>query len=79
MQCLNILNMQDDLVSPMHLKFHLFSFPIYQFSWMMEDLNAKGVTLKALNQIRLKTCIDFKPRDSEDSYISVVKLNGYVW
>ncbi|KAM8868894.1 meprin A subunit beta-like [Spinachia spinachia] len=40
------------------------------------EMNAKGVTLKALDQFRLKTCIDFKPRDSEEIYISVKKLNG---
>ncbi|XP_035493336.2 meprin A subunit beta isoform X1 [Scophthalmus maximus] len=40
------------------------------------ELNAKGVILKAFDQFRLKTCIDFKQRDSEDYYISVQKLNG---
>lgn len=44
----------------------------------MEEMNAKGVTLKAMEQFRLKTCIDFKPKDSEDYYISVKKLSGYV-
>ena len=41
-------------------------------------MNAKGIVLKAFDQFRLKSCIDFKPRDSEDYYISVQKLNGYV-
>uniref|UniRef100_G3NGM1 Metalloendopeptidase n=1 Tax=Gasterosteus aculeatus aculeatus TaxID=481459 RepID=G3NGM1_GASAC len=40
------------------------------------EMNAKGVILKALDQFRLKTCIDFKPRDSEEIYISVQKLDG---
>ncbi|XP_041843202.1 meprin A subunit beta-like isoform X2 [Melanotaenia boesemani] len=40
------------------------------------ELNAKGVILKAFEQFRVKTCIDFKLRDSEDYYISVQKLNG---
>lgn len=44
----------------------------------MEDMNAKGVILRAFDQFRLKSCIDFKPRDSEDYYISVKKLDGYV-
>lgn len=55
-----------------------FFLPITQFPWQMEELNAKGVILKAFDQFRLKTCIDFKQRDSEDYYISVQKLNGYV-
>lgn len=44
----------------------------------MEEMNAKGVILKAMEQFRLKSCIDFKPKDSEDYYISVQKLGGYV-
>ncbi|XP_011483900.1 meprin A subunit beta-like isoform X2 [Oryzias latipes] len=40
------------------------------------DLNAKGVILKAFDQFRLKTCIDFKPRDAEEYYISIQKLDG---
>ncbi|XP_068591543.1 meprin A subunit beta-like [Cebidichthys violaceus] len=40
------------------------------------EMNAKGVILKAFDQFRLKSCIDFKPRDSEDNYISVQKLDG---
>ncbi|XP_033976394.1 meprin A subunit beta-like [Trematomus bernacchii] len=39
-------------------------------------MNAKGLTLKAFDQFRLKSCIDFKPRDSEEYYIHVKKLNG---
>ncbi|XP_070823438.1 meprin A subunit beta-like [Chaetodon trifascialis] len=40
------------------------------------EMNAKGVILKAFDQFRLKSCIDFKPRDSEDYYISVRLLGG---
>ncbi|XP_067456229.1 meprin A subunit beta-like [Thunnus thynnus] len=40
------------------------------------EMNAKGVVLKALDQFRLKSCIDFKPRDSEEYYISVQKDDG---
>ncbi|XP_026110581.1 meprin A subunit beta-like isoform X1 [Carassius auratus] len=40
------------------------------------EINAKGVILKAFEQYRLKTCIDFKPRDGEPNYISVFKGSG---
>ncbi|XP_046891548.1 meprin A subunit beta-like isoform X2 [Hypomesus transpacificus] len=40
------------------------------------DVNAKGVILRAMEQIRLRTCVDFKPRDTEPNYISVVKNEG---
>ncbi|XP_072249989.1 meprin A subunit beta-like [Leuresthes tenuis] len=40
------------------------------------EMNAKGVILRAFEQFRLKTCIDFKPRDSEDYYISFQKKDG---
>uniref|UniRef100_A0A3B3IP72 Metalloendopeptidase n=1 Tax=Oryzias latipes TaxID=8090 RepID=A0A3B3IP72_ORYLA len=42
----------------------------------MSNLNAKGVILRALDQFRLKSCIDFKPRDAEEFYISIQKLDG---
>ncbi|CAJ1062651.1 meprin A subunit beta-like [Xyrichtys novacula] len=40
------------------------------------DANAKGVILKAFDQFRLKSCIDFRERDSEDYYINAKKLDG---
>ncbi|XP_072567320.1 meprin A subunit beta [Paramormyrops kingsleyae] len=40
------------------------------------EINAKGVILKAFDQYRLKTCIDFKPWEGEPNYISVFKGNG---
>ncbi|KAJ4922785.1 hypothetical protein JOQ06_022772, partial [Pogonophryne albipinna] len=40
------------------------------------EMNAKGVILKAFDQFRLKSCIDFKQRDSEEYYIHVQKLSG---
>ncbi|XP_030641225.1 meprin A subunit beta-like [Chanos chanos] len=40
------------------------------------DMNAKGVILRAFEQFRLKSCIDFRPRESEDYYISVEKKDG---
>lgn len=47
--------------------------------YYMEDdleINAKGVILKAFEQYRLKTCIDFKPWSGEDNYISIFKGSG---
>ncbi|XP_015241270.1 PREDICTED: meprin A subunit beta-like [Cyprinodon variegatus] len=40
------------------------------------DINAKGVILKAFDQYRLKTCIDFTPWKGEENYISVFKGSG---
>ncbi|KAK2860121.1 hypothetical protein Q7C36_004287 [Tachysurus vachellii] len=40
------------------------------------DVNAKGVILKAFEQYRLKTCIDYKPWSGESNYISVFKGSG---
>ncbi|XP_034036231.1 meprin A subunit beta isoform X2 [Thalassophryne amazonica] len=40
------------------------------------DMNAKGVVLKAFDQYRLKTCIDFTPWKGEENYISVFKGSG---
>ncbi|XP_048036581.1 LOW QUALITY PROTEIN: meprin A subunit beta-like [Megalobrama amblycephala] len=40
------------------------------------EINAKGVILKAFEQFRLKTCIDFKPWSGEPNYISVFKGSG---
>ncbi|XP_032386820.1 meprin A subunit beta [Etheostoma spectabile] len=47
--------------------------------YYMEDdleINAKGVILKAFEQYRLKTCIDFKPWSGEANYISIFKGDG---
>ncbi|XP_049444937.1 meprin A subunit beta-like isoform X2 [Epinephelus fuscoguttatus] len=40
------------------------------------EINAKGVILKAFDQYRLKTCIDFTPWKKEENYISVYKGKG---
>ncbi|KAA0708778.1 Meprin A subunit beta [Triplophysa tibetana] len=40
------------------------------------EINAKGVILKAFEQYRLKTCINFKEWSGEPNYISVYKGNG---
>ncbi|NXE89887.1 MEP1B protein, partial [Menura novaehollandiae] len=47
--------------------------------YVLEDsleMNAKGLILKAFEQYRLKTCIDFKPWKGEKNYISVFKGSG---
>ncbi|XP_035984208.1 meprin A subunit beta [Fundulus heteroclitus] len=40
------------------------------------DLNTKGVIMRAFDQFRLKSCIDFKPRDSEEYYINFLGYYG---
>ncbi|XP_020506041.2 meprin A subunit beta-like [Labrus bergylta] len=40
------------------------------------DVNAKGVILQAFEHFRLKTCIDFRPRQSEEYYLSVRQNPG---
>ncbi|XP_049421943.1 meprin A subunit beta-like isoform X2 [Epinephelus fuscoguttatus] len=40
------------------------------------EMNAKGVILKAFDQYRLKTCLDFTPWKKEKNYISVYKGSG---
>uniref|UniRef100_A0ACB8FD47 Meprin A subunit beta n=1 Tax=Sphaerodactylus townsendi TaxID=933632 RepID=A0ACB8FD47_9SAUR len=47
--------------------------------YVLEDtleMNAKGLILKAFEQYRLKTCIDFKPWEGEPNYLSVFKGSG---
>ncbi|KAM3605108.1 uncharacterized protein V6R79_020895 [Siganus canaliculatus] len=46
--------------------------------YMEDDLevNAKGVILKAFEQYRLKSCIDFTPWTGEENYISIFKGDG---
>ncbi|XP_051555974.1 meprin A subunit beta [Myxocyprinus asiaticus] len=46
-----------------------------EYTWKRE-INAKGVILKAFEQYRLKSCIDYKPWNGEENYISVFKGNG---
>ncbi|XP_072460593.1 meprin A subunit beta-like isoform X3 [Notamacropus eugenii] len=48
--------------------------------YVLEDsleMNAKGVILQAFERYRLKSCIDFKPWEGEDNYISVFKGSGH--
>ncbi|XP_034553585.1 meprin A subunit beta-like [Notolabrus celidotus] len=39
-------------------------------------VNAKGVILQAFEHFRLKTCIDFRPRQSDEYYLSVRASRG---
>ncbi|XP_043921786.1 meprin A subunit beta-like [Protopterus annectens] len=39
-------------------------------------MNAKGLILKAFDQYRLKSCIDFRPWEGEKDYIAVIKGRG---
>uniref|UniRef100_M3ZWQ3 Metalloendopeptidase n=1 Tax=Xiphophorus maculatus TaxID=8083 RepID=M3ZWQ3_XIPMA len=43
---------------------------------LTKDLNAKGVILRAFDQFRVKSCIEFKPRDTEEYYLSFQNLAG---
>ncbi|XP_073703911.1 meprin A subunit beta-like [Garra rufa] len=56
---------------------HRWDIPVpYEVSVAL-NLNYKGVILRAFEQFKLKSCIDFKPRTAEDiSYISVESRDG---
>ncbi|RMC15455.1 hypothetical protein DUI87_07647 [Hirundo rustica rustica] len=54
----------------------VFQFRIDKNTVCFAEMNAKGVILKAFEQYRLKTCIDFKPWEGEKNYISVFKGSG---
>ncbi len=71
------------------MKFQYFNKIFYCFSYYyfffllffliaVLGVNYKGVILRAFEQFRLKSCIDFKPRAAESlSYISVESRDGY--
>ncbi|XP_059412933.1 meprin A subunit beta-like isoform X1 [Carassius carassius] len=40
------------------------------------SMNYKGVILRAFEQFRLKSCVDFKPREAEEFYISAESHKG---
>uniref|UniRef100_A0A670Z1D5 Metalloendopeptidase n=1 Tax=Pseudonaja textilis TaxID=8673 RepID=A0A670Z1D5_PSETE len=42
------------------------------------DLNTKGVIFQAFEMFRLKSCIDFKPYEGENSYLQFEKCWSYV-
>lgn len=53
-----------------------WKFPIPYILTDSLDLNAKGVILQALDEYRLRSCVDFKPYEGESSFISFAKLSG---
>ncbi|XP_061610569.1 meprin A subunit alpha-like [Phyllopteryx taeniolatus] len=53
-----------------------WEFPIPYILTDSLELNAKGVILQALEEYRLRSCVDFKPYEGEASYISFTKLSG---
>lgn len=60
------------------VSFVLFLF-FFTISNKKKDLNAKGVIVRALDQFRVKSCIDFKVWNSELYYLKIQKLDGYVF
>ncbi|KAG1927637.1 meprin A subunit beta [Pimephales promelas] len=54
----------------------LWEIPVpYELSVNL-SVNYRGVILRAFEQFRLKSCIDFKPRAAEEFYISVESREG---
>ncbi|XP_034017605.1 meprin A subunit alpha [Thalassophryne amazonica] len=53
-----------------------WKFPIPYILTDSLELNAKGVILQALEEYRLRSCVDFKPYGGEKSYISFTKQSG---
>ncbi len=45
--------------------------------FVITGMNDRGVILRAFEQFRLKSCVDFKPRAAEEFYISVERHEGY--
>ncbi|XP_067284309.1 meprin A subunit beta-like [Pseudorasbora parva] len=55
---------------------NLWDIPVpYELSANL-SMNSRGVILRAFEQFRLKSCIDFKPRAAEEFYISVEYRDG---
>ncbi|KFU93212.1 Meprin A subunit alpha, partial [Chaetura pelagica] len=53
-----------------------WKFPIPYILGDNLDLNAKGVILQAFEMFRLKSCVDFKPYEGEETYIFFKKEIG---
>ncbi|KAG8011089.1 Meprin A subunit alpha [Nibea albiflora] len=57
-------------------KRYRWKFPIPYILGDDLDLNAKGCVHQAFEMYRLKSCIDFKPYEGEQTYIKFVKRGG---
>ncbi|XP_069092176.1 meprin A subunit alpha-like isoform X2 [Pleurodeles waltl] len=53
-----------------------WKFPIPYILADNLDLNSKGVIVQAFEMFRLKSCVDFKPHEGEQTYIKFEKLDG---
>ncbi|XP_048117320.1 meprin A subunit beta-like [Alosa alosa] len=55
---------------------HRWPLPVpYDLDWSL-DMNAKGVILRAFEQFRLKTCVDFRPQFWNEQHIEIKKALG---
>lgn len=45
-------------------------------SFFLTDMHSKGVILRAFEQFRLKSCINFTPWQHEDQFIHIQKNEG---
>ncbi|XP_055019439.1 meprin A subunit beta-like, partial [Boleophthalmus pectinirostris] len=76
-------DLEDDILVPKGLQrssvnspSKLWSLPVPYILDSSLELNAKGVIMQAMDQFRLKSCIDFSIWNDEKYYISVQKLGG---
>ncbi|XP_060937001.1 meprin A subunit beta-like [Limanda limanda] len=77
------LNLHDDIVEAPNVQRSslsnddwLWKSPVPYVLGNDLEINAKGVILRALDEYRLKSCIDFRPWNDEYYYINVRKLDG---
>lgn len=78
------INKEDDILkTPNNIQSSAIKFEQYLWTspvpYVLEqslDMNARGVIMRALDQFRVKTCIDFTPRTSEVYYLFIRKLGG---
>ncbi|RVE62958.1 hypothetical protein OJAV_G00162030 [Oryzias javanicus] len=74
--------LHDDIIMPPNQRstiigdINLWTPPVPFLFDKSVDIHTKGIILRALDQFRLKSCIDFKQRDAEEYYLSIQKLNG---
>nr|XP_033793456.1 meprin A subunit alpha [Geotrypetes seraphini] len=68
--------LQPDARNALRNESYRWKFPIPYILADNLDLNAKGVILKAFEMFRLKSCVDFKPYEGEQTYIIFQKFGG---